>query len=222
MTPEYQSRKPLIIAVCLGIAALLAGLYLGDAKSGKTPPALQTATLYPDTFRPLADFELSDQSGQTFTKTNLQNRWSLLFFGFTYCPDICPMTLTVLRQVDSALEKQGIDGIQTILVSVDPQRDTPPRLKEYIEFFDPRFIGLTDTTPEQTQLAALAGSLGVYYGRANAKADDKPDENYLVDHSAGIFLIDPQSRAFALFSAPHDAEAIARDMITILKYAKYK
>jgi protein SCO1/2 len=174
------------------------------------------ATLYPDTFRPLADFELSDQQGQTFTKAALQDRWSLLFFGFTYCPDICPMTLTMLRQVKSGLEKHGITDVQTILISVDPQRDEPARLKEYIAFFDPQFIGLTDTTPEHKQLATLAGSLGVYYGKSGTESGDNPNEHYLIDHSAGIFLIDPRTKTFALFSAPHDADAITRDLIAII------
>ena len=196
----------IFIAFC--IIALLAGFFLSQAVPPGTPQ-LQTATLFPEDFRPLADFELSDHSGQTFNRHQFEGKWSLVFFGYTFCPDICPMTLSILNEVEKNLQR---DNVQTILVSVDPTRDTPDRLHDYLAFFNPEFIGLTDTTAEHSEIKKLAGSLGVFY----SEPSDSEEENYLVDHSAGIFLINPRSRVHALFSAPHHADIIARDIEAII------
>ena len=205
-----QKQNQLIIVVTLGIAALLAGLFLFHT-SRPDPPQLESATLYPSDFRPLAHFELTDQMGQLFGKNQLNGNWSILFFGYTYCPDICPMTLTVMNQIDSELKKHGV-RVQVIFVSVDPERDTPARLQEYLKFFNPEFRGLTDTTADQHEIKKLTASLGVFYNRP----DNRQIENYLVDHSAGIFLINPDARAHALFSAPHQAAVVARDILKII------
>lgn len=214
--------KAILIASVLGVAALLTGIYFGTLNSrdqgnqDKTRAALIAATLYPVDFRPLADFELSDQRGQIFTTGQLAGSWSLVFFGYTYCPDVCPLTLTTFKQIKAELIKRlpaaSAANVNFILVSVDPERDTPDRLKEYVGFFDPKFIGLTDISERQTQLTSLTRSLGAFY----AKQDTETGKTYLVDHSAGIFLINPQARIHALFSAPHRAVDIAQDILTII------
>lgn len=215
------STPTLILAAgILGLAALLAGLYVGtlnnDTQDGA--PALTTGTLFPADFRTLAEFELNDQTGQTFTRERLAGTWSLIFFGYTYCPDVCPVTLTTFRSIKAALADrlQPDTPVSFILVSVDPERDSPNRLKEYLEFFDPEFIGLTDTSTGQNQLNSLTRSLGAYYG----KHEHEANEAYLVDHSAGIYLINPQARVHALFSAPHRPNEIARDLLTIIESYK--
>lgn len=207
----------MLIACALGAAALLAGVYFGALNTQDQDEAhtsLVSGTLYPPDFRTLADFELSDQRGQTFTQEQLTGAWSLMFFGYTYCPDVCPLTLTTFKQIKAELAGRipGEASTKFILVSVDPERDSPNRLREYIDFFDPEFIGLTDTSSQQIQLTSLTRSLGAFYGAQNSGAE----EAYLVDHSAGIFLINPQARAHALFSAPHRAADIARDILTII------
>lgn len=203
----------MLIACVLGAAALLAGLYL-RATGNQAHPSLVSATLYPPDFRALANFELSDQRGQTFTNERLAGSWSLMFFGYTYCPDVCPLTLTTFKQIQAKLAGRlpGDTDLNFIFVSVDPERDTPGRLKEYMDFFDPSFIGLTDTSPRHVQITSLTRSLGVFY----SKQESGTNEAYLVDHSAGIFLINPQARAHALFSTPHRAADIARDILAIV------
>ena len=203
-------QNPLIIVIALGITALLAGLFLFQT-TRPDPPQLLSATLYPSDFRPLAHFELTDQTGQLFSKNQLRGKWSVLFFGYTYCPDVCPMTLTMMNQINHKLEQRAT-SIQTIFVSVDPDRDTSVRLQDYLTFFNPKFIGLTDTTPDHNEIKKLTTSLGVFYSRP----DSQQSKNYLVDHSAGIFLINPDARAHALFSAPHHAETIAQDIFNII------
>jgi protein SCO1/2 len=203
----------MLVACVLGAAALLAGLYFG-AGGDRGRPSLVSATLYPPDFRALADFELSDQRGQTFANAQLSGSWNLMFFGYTYCPDVCPLTLATFKQIKAELAgKLPADTkLNFIFVSVDPERDTPGRLKEYMDFFDPDFIGLTDTSAQHAQLASLTRSLGVFY----SKQDGGTNDAYLVDHSAGIFLINPRARAHALFSAPHRAADIVRDILAIV------
>lgn len=208
----------MILVAGVLVAALLAGVYVGSLSNRdqqNTELSLLAGTLYPADFRALPEFELSDQRGQTFTVEQLTGSWSLIFFGFTHCPDICPLTLTTFKQIKTKLlERLPAYGknLNFILVSVDPERDTPERLKEYIDFFDSEFIGLTDTSKNGMQLSSFASGLGAYY----AKQDGGTGEGYLVDHSAGIFLINPQARTHTLFSAPHRADDVARDILTII------
>ena len=199
----------LIVGSILALTALLAGLYFGGAFK---PPLtnLQSATLYPADFRPIANFQLQTQSQQSFTLADLEDKWSLLFFGFTNCPDICPNTLHILKQVSAQLQTSS-KQLQIIMVSVDPVRDHPQRLQEYLAYFDPTFIGLSG---DDTQLTLLTRSLGVFYSQPEKTEQD----NYLVEHSAGIFLVNPSGKPQALFSTPHDATQISHDVSAILSY----
>jgi protein SCO1/2 len=167
-------------------------------------PVLEHATLYHEP-RPLPAFSLVDQHGARFGPSQLRGRWTFLFFGFVNCPDICPTTLATLAAARNSLDElpeAGRPGVT--LVSVDPGRDTPAVLRRYVSHFDPSFQGVTGTPAE---IDALARNLGaaVFVG-----AEDDAG-NYAVDHSAAVFLVDPEGRVAALFSAPHDGAAIARD-----------
>ncbi len=147
-------------------------------------------------------FMLTDHRGSSFTENNLRGYWTFLFFGYTYCPDICPMTLTILNQVDKFLQEQKtLQHPQFIFVSIDPNRDTSKGLADYVAYFNPTFIGVTGL---DEQLQALTRPLGIFYQRATGA-------NYLVDHSATILLVNPQVQLQALISPPHDAAAIADD-----------
>ncbi|MBN1378198.1 MAG: SCO family protein [Gammaproteobacteria bacterium] len=206
-----QRSLIMLIGTVLGITALFTGLYLGGAFR-KPLTELTVATLYPDSFRKLEDFALSDQHGQTYSLNELRGHWSLLFFGYSYCPDICPNTLYMLNQVDKLINTDATAyPVKIVFISVDPARDTPDRLKEYVGYFNPRFVGLTGA---QEQVDKLVTSLGVYY-----RKQESTDRNtYLVDHSAGLFLFNPAAKPQALFSAPHDAEKLAHDILLITQY----
>lgn len=212
MTETKQNPIWYLVGSVLVILALLSGLYLGSASKRSSPTIknLQTATLYPADFRAIKDFTLQDQHGASFGLNALKGKWSLVFFGFTYCPDVCPNTLQVLKQISDKLSGQTYN-IQTIMVSVDPKRDQPERLKEYLAYFDPAFIGLGG---DYNALEPFTGSLGVFFSRP----DDTTSDDYLVDHSAGIFLVNPKGRPHALFSAPHNPEHISNDLIKILEH----
>ena len=149
-------------------------------------------------------FELRDANQQVFDSARLHGKWSLLFFGYTHCPDICPTAMTTLKQVHARMGLHN-KNTQYVFVSLDPERDTPAVLEKYTGYFDPEFIGVSG---KHSELARLTKSLGVYYQRSASAAG----ADYAVDHSAAIFLIDPQARLHALFSAPQDAERMAQQL----------
>jgi protein SCO1/2 len=197
------------------IAAVLAGIVAGIVsaalvrRAGTGPHEFERAVLYPEP-RPLPGFELVDQSGRPFDAGRLRGRWTFLFFGFANCPDICPTTLATLavaRRSLADLPAPEIPGVA--LVSVDPGRDTPELLARYVAHFDPSFSAVTGAPGAIDELTRALG-VAVMLGPA------APDGSYSVDHTAAIFLVDPEARIAALFGTPHEAAAIARDYRRIL------
>jgi protein SCO1/2 len=193
------------------IAAVVAGGMLAGAGAAwlalggrGEPPPLEHATRF-DAPRPLPAFALVDSSGASFGPERLRGRWTFLFFGFTNCPDICPTTLATLAAVRTSLADLPEEQRPSVLfVSVDPGRDTPEALGRYVAHFDPAFTGATGTREAIEALAAALG-VAVFVGPPDA------DGNYAVDHSAAVFLLDPEARVAALFGTPHEVDPIARD-----------
>jgi protein SCO1/2 len=168
------------------------------------PVALESGTwLSPP--RPLPAFDLVDQDGNAAGPARFQGRWTLVFFGFTHCPEACPTTLallaTVRRELAGLVPADRVPDV--LLVSVDPERDTPPVLKSYLAGFDPSFSGLTGN-PEAVR--AFATALGVPY-RKIPMAD-----GYMMDHSTAIMLVNPRGQLAALFTGPHVADVLIRDV----------
>ena len=163
--------------------------------------------------RPLPDFTLIDQAGKPFGKERLIGHWTFLFFGYTHCPDVCPNTLATLNQVVRNVDKEpGAERPQVLFVSVDPQRDSPARLAEYVQYFNAGFIGATG---DAHLLEQLAGSLGIAYARRPPSGSDPSD--YVVDHGASVLLIGPYASLRAVFSPPLAPRAIAADFLTLSK-----
>ena len=154
--------------------------------------------------------QLIDHKGKEFDVDRLQNRWSLIYFGFTNCPDLCPLTLTQFAKVDEELGTEPTPPIQYIFVSVDPDRDTPDRLGAYVEFFLPELIGVTGNSVD---LENFASQLAVGF-----KAHSDKGENYPVDHSNAILLVNPAAEFQAVLTAPHTAERMAADFRAIQKW----
>ena len=200
------------IFAAIVVAGVLAGVGVANHfwRRGETPPTLEHATAYPEP-RMLPAFQLVDQRGAPFDRERLQGRWSFLFFGFVNCPDICPMTLATLASAQKSLadlpeaEQPGV-----VLVSVDPGRDTPAVLGEYVAHFDPEFVGATGK-PDAIEALTRALGVAVFIG----PQDDAGV--YSVDHTAAVFLVDPEARVVALFNTPHEAATIARDFRRIVE-----
>ena len=167
------------------------------------------ATRFP-VARAVQPFELVDHKHEVFDNAALQQRWSFLFFGYTYCPDVCPTTLSVLNSIAQRLQDVDQD-IRFVMVTVDPQRDTPERLAEYVTYFNGDFLGVTGS---DEALEQLTRQLGILYNRVESESGS---ENYLVDHTAAVFLFDPDGRYHAVFTPPLSAENIAGDFRKMLQ-----
>ncbi len=176
------------------------------------PPHLQQGTLLPSA-KPVADFNLIDDKGESFTLKDLQGRWTFAFFGYTHCPDVCPTSLSMLAKVMARLrQEENLPSLpRGLFVSVDPARDTPATLANYVKYFDADFVGVTG---KSQQLHTLTRQLGILYAKSGGDSAD----DYLIDHSAAIILFDPRGRFYALFNVPHDPDKIASDFMLIRNY----
>ncbi|HUP92891.1 MAG TPA: SCO family protein [Solimonas sp.] len=195
-------------SILLGVfAAVVVALGIAAASWVYTPRAveLKSGTLL-QAPRALPEFALLDHDGAPFTHRQLEGRWSLVFAGFTRCPDVCPTTLALLKQVNARLPG---GGAHVVFLSVDPERDTPAALKTYTTYFDPSFTGVTAREP---QLGEFARALGLAY----AKVPGTTPDTYDMDHSAALVLIDPQGRIAGYLSPPFDPAALAADLGSVM------
>lgn len=169
-------------------------------------PAVDLATgtfLAPS--RELPDFSLIDQQGRAFGGANLRGHWSLLFFGYTNCPDLCPATLTTLAAMQKRLRAANTAALpQVVFVSVDVKRDTPAQLQKYVPYFDPDFIGLT--AADQPSIESFARKFGV-----GVIIQPTADGNYTVDHTGAIFVLSPDGRLTAILTGPFSVDALQSD-----------
>jgi protein SCO1/2 len=201
--------RRIVLILLVAVAGLFAGLWFARQQA-PVPLVLEHATLFPAP-RALPDFALLDQAGRPFGPGRLAGRWSILFFGFTQCPDVCPSTLAALAAARRELaDLPPAQQPQVILVSVDPARDTPERLAGYVRFFDESFTGVTG---EPAALETLTRELGV------AVLVGKPDDagRYTIDHTATLFLVNPDGALAAVFGTPHSPDGIAHDYRLILE-----
>ena len=201
---EVQRGRAIRI-ILLAIATFTIGIAFYSAqhlfRGSANVDNLQKAVSLLEQPRELPTFKMTNQNGLEFSNKDLKNTWSFIFFGFTNCPDICPITLSIMDQVSGQLDKNI--SAQNIFISVDPERDKPEKIKEYVAHFNNEMIGLTGN---EKQINTLTQNLGAIYSIQNSDT-----ENYLVDHSAHIFVIAPNGKLAALFSTPHDAKTISDD-----------
>lgn len=184
----------LVVVAAVGVLAVrqYGGMPAGIA--AETPARQSTLSIG-------GPFTLVDQDGRTVTNADFSGRWLLVYFGFTFCPDVCPTALSRNADAIDLLGEQG-EQVTPVLISVDPQRDTPEKLKEYVHFFHPRTVGLTGT-PQQ--IAAVAKEYRVFY----AKSPGNTPETYLIDHSSLTYLIGPDGKFVEFFSHGTSAEEMA-------------
>ncbi|TLX64699.1 SCO family protein [Stutzerimonas nosocomialis] len=161
--------------------------------------------------RALPQVALIDQDGQPFGTDALRGRWTLLFFGFTHCPDICPTTLADVRRLLSQLEPEVRDQLQVILVSADPARDTPAQLKQYLGFYRAGFLGLTG---EMEQLQRFSRGLGLPF-----VATSETQGNYSVSHSGNLALVGPDATLRGHLRAPLKLEGLQRALPELIESA---
>lgn len=175
----------------------------------------------------IADFTLSHLDRGEYDIEDARGNWSLLFFGYTHCPDVCPTELFMLAEMMRAIEQDPgavSEPPQIVFVSVDPDRDSLQHLQQYAGFYHPSFLGVTS---EKVTIDRLCKSLGVFYERVyyrdgktleldpGATVPAGLEDSYLINHSASIFLVNPAGELHAIFTAPHDPNTMIRDLAVI-------
>jgi protein SCO1 len=198
--------------VILAIVAFGGGLLIARAlvPARVTLPQTERATVLPAP-RALPALDLVGQDGHPLGADFFKGRWTIVFFGFTSCPDLCPTTLASLAQATHQLaDLPQAERPRVLLVTVDPERDDPARLSAYVRFYDPAFLGATGTP---AAVAATAAAFAVPYAKVRL-----PEGGYTMDHGSGIFIVGPSGAIVAYSSAPHDASTIARDYRKVLSF----
>ncbi|GAA0720864.1 SCO family protein [Dokdonella soli] len=203
-----SGRISATVLILVAAFAAAFGLWFGARMLGAPAPLkLQAAVLYPAP-RALPDFHLARSDGQSLTPADWKGHWTVAFFGYTNCPDVCPTTLATFKQAWKLLEPVEAEKVRFDFISVDPTRDTPEQLARYVGFFSKDFVAATG---DDENLTRLTRALGLIYSR------EKTDNgNYAVDHSASAVIIDPQGRQIGLFRPPFEATKIAADLKTFV------
>lgn len=193
-----MTRVQKTVFVLIALVALVLGLTVNKVLNGQRqadPTRLLDAgiVLLPQP-RTVPAISLTDQDGKPIAMNELKDKWSLLFFGYTFCPDICPTTLAQMRELKGLLPEAARDRVRVVMVSVDPNRDTPQQLKQYLGYFDPAFLGATG---ELASIQKLANAVSIPFIPA-----DTSKENYTVDHSGNLVVIGPDGTQRGFIRAP--------------------
>jgi protein SCO1/2 len=193
---------------------ILVILLAGCGSSEGNSPSGPTATPLPGTIldppRELADFTLTSHTGEPFRLSDLSGKAAVLFFGYTFCPDVCPITLSDFKLVKRELGEDAAN-VAFVFISVDGERDTPERLAMYVGAFDPDFIGLTGDEPT---LRTIARDYGVFFQR---EVYENTEADYLVSHTASSFVVDPDGRLRIVYPYDTDPVIIAQGIQNMLR-----
>ncbi len=208
MTRIHKTVLILVAAIALVLGLTVSKVL--NAPSQSDPAALADAgiVLLPQS-RALPALTLTDENGQPQAVDQLKGRWTLLFFGYTFCPDICPTTLAELRQLKSQLSPEALARLQVTMVSIDPHRDTPAQLKQYLGYYKAGYSGLTG---ELADIQALANAVSIPF-----IPGDTSREHYTVDHSGNLAVIGPDGRQRGFIRAPLNVAKLAVQLPALLK-----
>ena len=193
-----------LIAIVIGV---LAGSYLTE-NNDQSQAIREAGIIILPKSRELPALQLTSTTGEQVLTQELTGKWSLVFFGYTFCPDICPTTLAELRQLKKLLPEEAQENLQVLMVSVDPNRDTPEQLKLYLQYFDPEFIGLTGVLPD---IQTLSNALSIPF-----IPGDTSKPRYTVDHSGNLAIISPDGRQHGFIRAPLDVKKIAEQLPNVM------
>jgi len=183
--------------------AVLIGIVAGLVVLRPASVQIQSGTLLQQA-RPIADFSLNGSDGKPFTKADLAGHWSVIYVGYTHCPDVCPTTLAQLKAVEKGLGEDA-GKIRFVFLSIDPERDTPGALGQYTHYFSPDFLAVTGPN---AQLDILGANLGFVY----AKVPGATPQSYLMDHSSALILINPRAGLAGYLTPPFKTDALVGDL----------
>ncbi|MCF5651567.1 protein SCO1/2 [Pseudomonas syringae] len=208
-----MTRTQKAVFIAAAIVALLLGVILSQVlpdRSSQDQAALNDAgiVLLPKS-RQLPALSMTDQNGAAVALDGLKDHWTLMFFGYTFCPDICPTTLAQIKQIRAELPEEAVKHMRVVLVSVDPNRDTPQQLKQYLGYFDPQYIGLTAPVAD---IQTLANAVSIPFIPADTS---KP--NYFVDHSGNLALVGPDGTQRGFIRAPLNNQKLVKQLPGLLE-----
>lgn len=212
----FLSKRNLAILLAISVVISLSIIIFTGWRPGKVvvvkPPVEIEDYLFWEA-RNLTDFELKGADNKKFGLNELKGKWSFIFFGYTQCPDVCPLTMGILGQAFKLIEKNpaAYQDIQGVFISVDPKRDTPELLKEYVSYFSNKFTGVTGDT---AQLDAVSRQMSALY-TIQPKEPGKTGEAYQVTHNSTVFLVDPQGRLYGRFPPPQLPQEISEIFLKI-------
>lgn len=197
--------KSKLLILCLSM------LLLGCSNSNEEPTVeFGALKLFPEG-KAFSGFQLTSHQGTPWQAEDFKGNYSVVFFGFSNCPDICPTTLLDMQKIDKALKTAQVKIPNFIFISVDPDRDTPAVLNEYINYFNPEFYALTG---DAANILSIASQLGVAYQVAEHEPGDLV---YDVDHASALFVLNPAGERIGIFPAPHQVETITQDLQKLIK-----
>lgn len=200
----------LIVVLIFGLVVGRQVFLVGDTEPEPAPELSNLNTYVYDQGRPLAEFELVNEQGETVTEKSLEGRWTFAFVGYTNCPDICPAAMANMRRADN-LMPEDLPQPQYLLISADPEHDTPQKLRDYLGFFGDDFHGLTG---DLDTLRELAKSLNAVFVHRDVNGE------LLVDHSGHLALINPDGDMAAVIQPPHQPEELVEAYQRIYEWAK--
>ena len=202
-TDSAKSDKEAALAEARKAFSPIQGSILSPARKIVVPALIKTTSIKAASIK---------DGAETFTMKDLTGHWSLLFFGYTHCPDICPVTMGVVAQAKKIAKNNNHIFPQVVFISVDPERDQVEMLREYVQYFDKEFIGVSGN---KDFIKALTLQMSVVYMKMPAD-DQASDSGYLMDHSAALLLINPEGKLVAFFNPPHDPKTILKDFQTVV------
>ena len=200
------------ILSCLVVIVMSVSLYVNKmtTKVALNNEQLKALGIYLiEPARNMGSYRLTDTNQNEFQIRDFEGKWNVLFFGFTFCPDICPITMSMLSSLEKEMSQEELDRIRIFMVTVDPDRDSPEHLKKYLENFSKNFTGLTGGLDQIYNFAT----------RVNAPfspVSNSPDPYYTVDHTGSLVLINPRGQYAGFFRAPHDQEKIKKALSELL------
>lgn len=198
------------LILCIAIVAIL-GLWVTLSPHLKAkPPQTKIATIMP-THQPMPTFSLVDTDNQTFTERSLVGKWTLLFFGYPQCPQVCPASLNIAKQAWQQFTPNLPAPVNFAFVTINPAPDSIASMRQFVQNFDNRFIGLTG---KRDEILKLSNALGIYA----AKTDDSTQTQPMIEHTSSFMLMNPKGRLHAIFTPPVDPNALVEDLKSLTKY----
>lgn len=213
-----MKKTHVLILLVAAVVAASVGIWVGKKTTDDTPVILKPdsiqGAIYPKA-KVIKEFSLINHRSEAFTKQNFKNHWSLIFVGYTHCPDICPTTMAVMTQVSEMMHKQEIQPPEIVFLTIDPERDTADSLNSYVTYFNKNFIGLTGELNEVKQLTA---QLNAVFRKSPGLSGEITDKDYLMDHSSALMLINPAGNLQSILTAPHTPANMIESIIKSQAY----